>query len=318
MRKRLLLPLLLTLTLLAPAAYVARSQSKQTPTEGMFGMPPALKKGDPPPQNRTTPPAKEKPKVWTIQAEDFAQNDATGEGEAKQVVATSEEGTILRADLWKWNDKTKVARASGNLSMSDPQADATADAAEVFYARDKRLIVLTGNVRITLKPKKQEETAAAAPPTPAPVQVEGDRAVVSPPGQDTSEREEARRYPVLVVCDRVEYQYARDKKLGRLTGNFKATQQVREVTRTLLAKSADWFGLEERALLHGPVDYSDTKGRRGVTKEDVTILTKAGAEEVRFKRGTFTFEVEEEETPPPAAPPTAPARPPAAPPRNSP
>jgi hypothetical protein len=308
MRQRLLLPLLLTLTLLAPAAYMARSQSGQTP-----------KKSDPPPRNSAAPPAKEKPKVWTIQAEEFTQNDATGEGEAKQVVATSEEGTVIRADLWKWNDKTKVARASGNLSMSDPQADATADAAEVFYARDKRLIVLTGSVRITLKPKRQEETAAAAPPTPAPAQVEGDRAVVSPPGQDTSEREEARRYPVLVVCDRVEYQYARDKKLGRLTGNFKATQQVREVTRTLLAKSADWFGLEERALLHGPVDYSDTKGRRGTTKEDVTILTKEGAEEVRFKRGTFTFEVEEEEeTPPPAASPTAPARPPAAPPRSNP
>jgi hypothetical protein len=304
MRRDLPLSFLLTLILLVPATYVARSQSGQTP-----------KKSDPP-RNATAPAAKAKPKVWTIQAEEFAHNDATGEGEAKQVVATSEEGTVIRADLWRWNDKTKVARASGNLSMSDPQADATADSAEVFYAKDKKLIVLTGSVRITLKPKRQEPSASASPPAPAPVQVEGDRATVAPPGQDGSEQEEARRYPVLVVCDRVEYQYARDKKLGRLTGNFKATQQVKEVTRTLLAKSADWFGLEERALLHGPVDYSDTKGRKGITQEDVTILTKEGAEEVRFKRGTFTFEVEEEEeTAPPSA---APARPPLAPPRNNP
>jgi hypothetical protein len=309
MRRHPLIPLLLIPALLAPAAYVARSQSGQTP-----------KKSAPPPQNQTTPPAKEKPKVWTIQAEEFTHNDATGEGEARQVVATSEEGTIIRADLWKWNDKTKVARASGSLSMSDTQADATADSAEVFYAKDKKLIVLTGNVRITLKPKKKEETASAPPPAPAPVQVEGDRAAVSPPGQDASEREEARRYPVLVVCDKVEYQYARDKKLGKLTGNFKATQQVKEVTRTMLAQYADWFGLEERVLLHGPVDYSDTKGRKGITKEDVTILTKEGAEEVRFKKGTFTFEVEEEEeeTAPPASPPTTPGRPPTSPPKNSP
>lgn len=285
------------IVLLALAAYAALPQTK-----GGARTAPAT---EPSQTAASGKPKGDRPKrqVWNIEYEELVHNDASGEGEAKKVVATSEEETIIRSDLFRWNEKKKEAKATGNLQMSDPQADATATTADIFYAKAKKLIVLTGNVRIVLKPKRKETedtTTGSAPPT-----AQGGKAAAQP--KESAEDEttgSARRFPIDITCDKVEYQYAKEKKQAILTGNFRAVQKVDGVTRTITAAYAEWFGNEDRVLLHGPVRFEDTKGRITETKVDVTIFTKEGNERLSVPGpGTAQFPAEEEEEEQKTAPP---------------
>lgn len=250
-------------------------------------------------------PARQQP--WTIAFDELTHSDATGEGHARGVVATSDEGAVIRSDLFQWNDRQRRARATGHLRMTDPQVDATAESAEIDYARGRRLIVLTGDVRMALKPKPADSAPGAAAEAPT-----------TPPESDADESiRDARRQPIEVTCERVEYQYARGVRHAVLSGSFQAVQKLPDTTRTLTAAKAEWFGNEDRVLLRGPVHFEDTHGRKGDTAEDVVIGTREGAEALQLKRGTYTLPIEEDEEPPaggsPAEspPPRKPAQPPA-------
>jgi len=281
------LSFLVGIALLALTAYAAWPQNKA-------------------PKETTSPAPQEsgKARFFLIDADSATYSDATGLGEAKKVVATDpDEGTVVRCDLWKWNEKKKIAEASGNLLVNDPEVDVTGERADVYYARSKRLVVLTGNVRITIKPRKsEEETSPQRPNAPAPVAVRNGKASVAPTNPEDEAEEsvaKAREHPALVTCDKVEYHYARNKKYAVLTGNFKVTQQLPDKTRTLTARHAEWFGLEDRLVLHGPVHGEDTKGMKFDTDESVTVFTKEGDERLDGKRLKITFPVEEEEEPAP-------------------
>jgi hypothetical protein len=277
----------------------------------------------PPTAPPTTGGAKPAARTMEVQGENFVHSDATGQGSAENVVVTDPDGGVITARQWTWNDRTKVAHASGNLRMTDEQMEATASAAEVRYAKSVRLLVLTGSVRVTLKPKPEPASAGgAAPVGPAPVVIADGKVTVEPanPVQEPS-GPEARRYPIEVHCDRVEYRYAKDVKHAVLTGTFTAIQQLPDTTRKVTAKLAEWFGNENRVLLRAPVHFEDTRGRRGDTDEDAELSTKKGAESIRMKKGRFTIRTDEDtETAPqasaPSSKPTAPAAP-AAPPDNA-
>jgi lipopolysaccharide export system protein LptA len=255
-------------------------------------------------------PSKEPAQILHIEAEEATHNDATGLGRASKVTVTVDD-TIMRADIFTWNEKTKTGEATGNLSLNDPQADATGDKILLSYARSKRLLVLSGNVQIILKPKKEAPAhtgpnggQAASSAGPAPVRVENGKArVETEPGVE-SHTGEARKYPITVTCDKLEYQYAKDKKHAKLTGNFKAVQKLKEKTRTLTAAWAEWFGLEDRVVLHPPVHMEDTKGLKADTKEPVTLFTKEGAESIRLQKSVITMPTEEEEEEPAKAAPS--------------
>lgn len=256
-----------------------------------------------------TPPRKEagrsddpSERPWHLTFEDLFHNDATGEGEATMVVATSDQDTRVQADRFRWNDKTRKAWASGNLSMKDERTEGTADQVEIDYAAKRRLMVLTGNVKLVLKPRRQQSETG---PSGGNGEAESKETT---PAEDEENNPLAgvRDYPIEVTCDRAEYEYARDKRHAVLTGNFRAVQKLRDFTRTLTAEKAEWFGREERLVLRGPVKLEDTKGRKGETPEDVEIFTAEGKEGIKLRKGTYVMPVEERsET---AAPPAEPAK----------
>lgn len=225
-------------------------------------------------------------KPWHITFDELVHNDATGEGEATRVVATSDEDTVIKADLFTWNDKKRTARATGNLHMSDDQADGTAEQADIEYARSKKLIVLTGKVVLTLKPRK-----------PASKDQPSAENAANGAADKASDEPGLRDYPIEVTCDRVEYSYARAKRHAVLTGNLRAVQKLKDHTRTLTADRAEWFGAEEKAILYGPVRVEDTKGRKGETPEDVIIHTREGQESIKMRKGVYTMPMEDEDKP---------------------
>lgn len=255
---------------------------------------------------RPQPPKKEAPKEREVRIayDEMVHSETTGEGEARKVVLVDGETQVM-ADRAKWNTKTKVLEGTGNLLMTDPQADGTSEKAVVYWDKGKRLAVLTGNVTITVKPRRKDTQPPPGPPPagPAPVVLEEDRARVK--GDD--EEDSPRRHPAVITCDKVEYRYARNQKHAVLTGNFKVVQKLKDKTRTLTARYAEWFGREERILLHGPVKWEDSEGNGGEAPGDVTVYTAENDERIIVPgKGTAILRVkeeDEEEAPPaPSAP----------------
>src|SRR5437867_3167443 len=77
------------------------------------------------PQSKQGPDPEEKtPRTVQVKVDRVLHNDATGIGAGKGITILDGDTTV-KADDGKWNQKTKVAEATGSLSMSDPQADAT-------------------------------------------------------------------------------------------------------------------------------------------------------------------------------------------------
>jgi lipopolysaccharide export system protein LptA len=252
------------------------------------------------------PPKPEKDTVWDFEGVDLEHNDATGQGSGKNVTAVSSDGSIIKADIWKWNDKKKTAEGTGNLSLTDPEADATSDKADIFYHKAKKLMVLTGNVHLTLKPKDKKSDT---PMQPMPVDVQGGKAQVQPSKPSDDGRGETKRTPVLVTCDKLEYEYAKDKKHATLTGNLTTVQKLKDVTRTITAGRAETFGTKDEIVLHPPVHGTDTKGRIFDSKDSiVTIFTKEGDERIVGAKMTFRVPVTDDDDEPAAKPPAKPAK----------
>jgi len=266
--------------LLCAGAIVARPQAKDA---AKTASKPAPKSED------------KKPVPWNIQFDSMESNESAGETEFKNVVAVSDEGTTMHSDNWRLYQKKKTAVATGNLRMTDPQADATGKQADIDYAKGKRLLVLTGDVEIVVKPKKAKESAPP-PPGPAPVAVENGTATLKDPNADEDSSDSVRKHPATITCDKLEYEYAKDKKHATLTGSFKVVQKLSDRTRTLTSEHAEWFGLEDRILLHPPVHVEDTKGLKGFdTNEPVTVFVTEGDERILAKKGAGTYEVTDED-----------------------
>jgi hypothetical protein len=205
------------------------------------------------------------------------------------VITDVDEGTIFRADSIKVNNKkgAQSAAATGNLLVTDKQADVTGNDAVIYYAKSKRLVVLTKNIVIQVKPKSDQKDPTAQN-GPAPVVLQGGAARIDEPKASDEDESAAgsRKYPTTITCDKVEYEYGKGKKHATLTGNFKAVQKMPNRTRTLYADHAEWFGPEDRLLLHGPVRWEDTKDdQKGSSPGDVTVFTKEGDERIQMPNG---------------------------------
>ena len=233
-------------------------------------------------------PAPKKERVVRVTADVLSHNDATGVGAGKNFTIVDGE-TLVKGDDGKWNQKQKVAEATGNLSMVDPQASGTSKKVIVQYAASKKIVEMVDDVTITVKPRKKAASG------PAPVSLEGDSARVK-----NGEEDSPRSHPAIITCDRVEYHYARDKKYAKLTGNFKVVQKLKDLTRNVTAKYAEWFGNEDKILLYPPVHFEDTKGQKFDTPQPVTLFTTEGAETIQAKDVVLEFPVEDEEDEKPA------------------
>lgn len=259
--KRALLPTLI----IAFVAYQASSQIKNTPS------------------STASPKSPVRELVITFDSADL--DEANGLAIYKKAVLIDGD-TILHADELKVHRQQKTCDASGNLLITDPQADITGEKATLNYTRSMRTAILTGSVKIILKPRK-------AAPTPAPVSVTDNSAKLDN-SQDTTIAS-ARQNPAIITCDKVVYQYAKEKKQAVLTGAFKVVQKLSDRSRTLTAEHADWFGNDEKVILYAPVHLEDTRGFSGDSAENVTVYTADGKESVKLQKGKATLPVDDEE-----------------------
>lgn len=292
MTKRRMLVGMAASALAASAIYTAWSQESGKPAAQAAG--PA----------KTAQEAK-KPKKLDIKYATFDHDSASDVTDFTDAIMTDvEEGTVFHADKMKVDQKKSIqtAEAVGNLTVTDKQADVTGEKVVIYFAKSKRLAVVTGSVVILVKPKSEQKDPTA-PTGPMPVALQNGKAQTEEPKNpdDEASAADSRKHPATITCDKLDYEYGKDRKHAVLTGHFKVVQKLTDHTRTLYAEHADWYGLEDRLLLHGPVRWEDTKdNQKGETPGDVTVFTKEGEERIKMGPGKFTTEVHDEDEEPAA------------------
>jgi lipopolysaccharide export system protein LptA len=247
---------------------------------------------------------KKKPKQLSIRAAAMEHVEATNTDDLKNAVITDlEEGTIFRADKVKIDNvaSAKTADATGNLQVTDKQADLTGETLKVYFAKAKRLAVVTGSVTILVKPKSEQKDPTTHV-APMPVTVQGGTAKVEAPAEDEENGAGgARKVPATITCDKLEYEYAKEKKHALLTGNFKIVQKFPDHIRTIFADHAEYFGPEDRVVLYPPVRWEDTKNnQKGSTPDKVEVYTKEGDERLKATNFEITQDQPEEDDEQPA------------------
>ncbi len=237
----------------------------------------------------------------------------------KATITDVDEGTVFKSDVLHVVDKpgagktagpdSQTATATGNLNVDDKQAHIVGDKAVIYFAKSKRIVVVTDNVVIDVKPKKDKDPSKAqSSATPQNKTTEGNpaKSTAVNNGQkpastaDTNSDDgpgSAKKFPSKITCDKVEYEYAKTVKHAVLTGHFKAVQTLKDKTRTLTAEHAEWFGLEERVRLFPPVHVEDSKGMKADSEYEMDVFTKEGEEKLNMKKGMGEFLIDDDDEP---------------------
>lgn len=165
----------------------------------------------------------------------------TGEsstGDERKVVwlkgtATNGE-TIVKADRVEQDRETRVITAIGRVSYFSAKANMTCQKA-VIYTRERRA-VLTGGVDMLIKPQDAQAKVEVVeiPPFRPVVPDEVSKARPQAPNLAMSREESdelrsgesARRYPIAVTAEKVEYWYRRGERRAVITGNPQAFQEL--------------------------------------------------------------------------------------------
>jgi len=177
----------------------------------------------------------------------------------------SDRDSLMRTKKLTWNRDTDTITMEGACEYYGPEAILVAPKVVVF--RKEKRAVATGDVRLLVKPERQKGVVPPSAVPPAqPVLPEGLR---QPPVQGPREIDEelrsgktARKYPVVVTCEKVEYTYAKGRKQAIITGSPRARQQMR---------AGSW-----REITGPKAIYEEEK-------EILTILSTDGGRDVRMK-----------------------------------
>jgi lipopolysaccharide assembly outer membrane protein LptD (OstA) len=233
--------------------------------------PVAFLQADPPTQNSGEKQAKTRRVEVTFQRLEEQQGKTRiGEG-----LVIRDGDTIMTAERAEQDIEAQVIRATGNLRVTDPRVELSADKLTIEL-KEKRAL-LEGNVKILVKPKQSEEQAA------------------EPATEETRSLKTEMREPVQITCDRAENLY--QKKIITLTGNLKMVQMLKEngKTRTLTAQKALYNSRTEQVQLIGEVHGVDEKGQELLAPE-ILVSVKEGDEWLRIDQpGKMVILVEEEE-----------------------
>lgn len=271
-----------------------------------------------PPSSQTKSADQEKYFDLTIK-DDLLQNEKTGEYSGRNFTFKQDDLTVTGTTA-RYNDKTKVLLAEGNLVMEDPKYRITAQKANVDNSK-KKLAILTGSVVIVLKPSdnKPPDNGKAAPVGVAPIVVPGQTA----PPADTPPDGEKKRENVgdnrkrggTITCDRVEAFYKR--KFNILRGNLIFKQRIQQsdgkmVERTLTAEHAEYDEKADKLTLFAPVQGQDTNSQTVRFQGNVIVGTKEGEETLASPNGitlhALVEEDNEEGTPEKVPPPKKPEK----------
>lgn len=191
--------------------------------------------------------------------------------------------TEMNAKSAELDNEQQHVTATGNLLMKDPRAELTGDKLEAWL--DEKRALLTGSVRLLVKPKENGEQKPA----------EEKKTETRPQPPDEEEKftlEDVKKYPIVVTCDRIEYLYR--KKTANLTGSLKATQTLKNgKIRTLTAEKAEYDQKKEVLTLTGNVTIEFEKGKLLTPK--VIVSVKEGDEWFEADPGSGVIVVDEEE-----------------------
>lgn len=147
--------------------------------------------------------------------------------------ATDDE-VIVKAPTIERNVRTDVVTATGGVEYFSKKADMICEKA-VIYRRERRA-VLTGRVTMRIKPEDQEklEVVTVEPFRPVvPDEVAASRPAAPPTKSEEQKRQDeelrstktARKYPISLTADRVEYWYRQGERRASITGSPQARQE---------------------------------------------------------------------------------------------
>lgn len=140
---------------------------------------------------------------------------------------------IVIADTIVQNRKTDVITATGNVRYFAPEANLVSDKI-VVYHKEKRA-VLTGHVRMLVKPEAEQKLPAKEEPIPEFKLLVADQVNVTNIAAPKTDEEKKRvdelrssdsmkKYPAQLAADSIEYWYGKGSRHAIITGNPQARQ----------------------------------------------------------------------------------------------
>ncbi|CAN5530137.1 hypothetical protein BH11ARM1_BH11ARM1_13850 [soil metagenome] len=245
-------------------------------------------------------------------------------------VATDGE-IILKAPKVEHNQKTDVVTATGGVYYYSGEADLFADQVVVF--RKEKRAVLTGHVRMLVKPEDQQDDPVKIEPIPEFKLLEPDKVVVKPSTEvqtadDKKKQDElrsseaAKKYPTQIYSDHIEYWYGKGNRHAKIDGNPQARQDFTSGSwRHLWSDHATYDGeKDELTLISGNARRTQMKNSTGddVTADTFTTSTKKDDDSYSGKKiKASIYHADDDDTrskkpkddkgtPPPTVPPVVP------------
>jgi hypothetical protein len=219
--------------------------------------------------------------------------------------------TIIKAPHIERHSETDVVTATGGVQYASKKALMTCDKV-VVYRKEKRAI-LTGNVQMLIKPKDQQDkvlmvdippfrpvvpdSIAANRPTPAKTEQQKKNE------DDLRSGKSVRKYPITVVCEKIEYWYAKDNEHAVITGNPQARQDLPDgLWRHVSTNNAYYDGKLETLKLMSAEGASDTRMRNSkgddLTMTWIQVSTKDDDDEMSAENVRGSIFGDEEDEPP--------------------
>lgn len=191
-----------------------------------------------PPQEVQDTPITQTRKPWHIEGNNVKTNQNT-------LTWTNGRATdgeiIVKSPKIEQDRKTDVLTCAGPVYYFSKKVNLVADRA-VIYRKEKRA-VLTGNVRMLVKPKNatdltEQEVPPFRPDVPTEIAQNRPPAPTSAEQQQQKDLDEALRssksardYPAMVKAESVDYTYAEGRRKGIITGNPEAYQEFSDGKR---------------------------------------------------------------------------------------
>lgn len=142
--------------------------------------------------------------------------------------ATDDE-IIVKADKGERDMKTDVITATGNVRYNSAKADLVAD--KVVIDRRTKKAVLTGNVRMVVKPEdkqvlEEREVPPFQPIVPDAIAKNRPPAPIGFDDTEVSSTKNIRKYPIAMTALKIEYWYAKGSRHAVITGEPQAQQEL--------------------------------------------------------------------------------------------
>lgn len=191
-------------------------------------------------------------------------------GAERKVVLTgnvlfTQEDTKIASEKVEWDRKQEIAVFPGKLTITTPEAQATADKGKVFFKT--RIGILEGSVNMLYHPKEEKP-------------------------EDTADKESvqsAMRQESTLTCSKLEYDYK--NKIATATGGV----TIKQPERTVTADKVVFDQKAELITLNGNIKVVDNEGQEFTAPGEARISIKKGEEWIEAPNPTAKFKVEIDE-----------------------